>query len=64
MNHHDESPRHAGGFLFASSVWLMYAKSPSGVHNPHGRDYESRSMIIAMPCPPPTHIVSRPNVLS
>ncbi len=26
--------------------------------------YESRSMIIAMPCPPPTHMVSRPNVLS
>src|SRR5215470_2464837 len=25
---------------------------------------ESRSTIMAMPCPPPTHIVSRPNVLS
>lgn len=27
-------------------------------------DYDSRSITMAMPWPPPTHIVSRPNCLS
>src|SRR6266576_6146573 len=33
-----------------------------GLREPARQD--SRSMIMAMPCPPPTHMVSRPNCLS
>lgn len=31
---------------------------------PTKRSYDSRSTTIAIPCPPPTHMVSTPNVLS